>query len=192
VTFALWPTAYLLLLASVFFYFVLAGGRTFELSPDDDTASGVAQLSFYSGIIAAPFLGYGEPLPLWNAVGSGTLFAASVVLYEWARWTIRERRFHIAWSGDVPEALCDQGPYAYIRHPLYASYILAFGALLAAFPKLAALAIFLLNLALFIHAAVTDERAIARSALAEAYARYKRRTGMFLPRLFGRGCSPGV
>ena len=60
--------------------------------------------------------------------------------------------------------------------------VLAFLALLTAVPGPASLAIFLFNAALFAHAAASDERALAASPLAEAYAAYKRRTGMFVPR----------
>jgi protein-S-isoprenylcysteine O-methyltransferase Ste14 len=185
--FPLWPTAFLIVLALSFYYFILAGARTFEISPSDDLASGVAQFSFLvTGTIGTMFLGYRAAVPLGNAIGSAALLAGSLALYEWARHTIRERRFHIAWSGDVPEELCEAGPYAHVRHPLYASYILAFAAMLVALPKLATLAIFLLNVGLFVHAARHDERSIAESDLSEEYARYKRRAGMFLPRLFRR------
>lgn len=155
------------------------GGRTFELNPGDDFSACVVQFSFYlTGAAATLLLGYRATVALWNGIASGALLACM------ARRTIRDRRFHIAWSGNIPHALCDEGPYAHIRHPLYASYILAFAAMFAALPGWATLAIFLLNLAMFTHAAMTDERSIAQSDLAEAYARYRRRTGMFVPHLF--------
>jgi protein-S-isoprenylcysteine O-methyltransferase Ste14 len=94
-----------------------------------------------------------------------------------------DRRFHIAWSGDVPEAVCEAGPYGYVRHPLYTSYILAFAAMLATVPSPWTLAIFAINLGLFVHAARDDERSIAASALAAKYAPYRQRVGMFFPRL---------
>ena len=55
-----------------------------------------------------------------------------------------------------------------------------------AIPKLATLGILVLNGAVFMHAALRDERDLAASDLSEDYRRYKSRTGMFLPRLFGR------
>jgi protein-S-isoprenylcysteine O-methyltransferase Ste14 len=115
------------------------------------------------------------------------LLVGSLLLYEWARRVIRERGFHIAFSGDVPHELCDQGPYAWIRHPIYLSYIIAFLAQLIALPGFATLAIFLGNLILFSFAAVGDERSLAESPLAEGYGHYKRRTGMFVPRLRPKG-----
>nr|WP_166178405.1 isoprenylcysteine carboxylmethyltransferase family protein [Altererythrobacter segetis] len=181
----LWPTVFILPLGLCFYYFILAGARTFEVSPDDDLGSGIAQFSFLvTGTLATLFLGYRAHVPMGNAVAGGALMAAALTLYEWARHTIADRRFHIAWNGEVPEAVCEDGPYAHIRHPIYASYLIAFAAMLAALPSLWSLAIFLLNASLFVHAARDDERSMAGSDLAPVYARYKRRTGMFLPRFW--------
>jgi protein-S-isoprenylcysteine O-methyltransferase Ste14 len=180
----LWPTAYVFVLALTFYYFVLAGARTFEVNPGDETSSFVAQFSFLiTGTLATFFLGLHKPLPRWNLIASIALLLASIVLYEWARRTIKDRRFHLAWTGDVPDAICAEGPYRYLRHPLYTGYILAFAALLIAFPSHLSLAIFVGNVALFTHAGISDERSLARSELSTDYARYKSSTGMFLPRL---------
>jgi protein-S-isoprenylcysteine O-methyltransferase Ste14 len=136
-----------------------------------------------TGTLGTLFLNYGSPLPLLNAIGSAGMLIAALLLYEWARHVIKDRRFHIAWTGDVPEALCEEGPYRYMRHPLYVSYILTFASVLAAFPTAAMAAIFLGNAVLFAHAAFSDERSLSHSELAAEYASYRTRTGMFFPRL---------
>jgi len=185
--FPLWPTVFVFALGLCFYYFLLAGGRTLEFNPGDEWAAALAQFSFtITGVLGTLFLGYRAQVPAANAIASAVLMAGALALYEWARRTVRHRGFHIAWTGEVPAELCAEGPYAHIRHPLYASYILAFAAQLAALPQWPTLAIFLFNLALFAHAARDDERTLAKSGLAADYAQYKRRTGMFLPRL-GRG-----
>jgi protein-S-isoprenylcysteine O-methyltransferase Ste14 len=182
----LWPTAFVIPLGLCFYYFLLAGSRTFVVEPEDDLSSGIAQFSFFgTGMLATILLGYRAEVSLWNAIGGAALMACSLLLYEWARRTIFDRRFHIGWSGEVPDAVCEDGPYACVRHPIYASYMLAFAAQLAALPSPWTLLIFVLNLALFAHAARDDERSLAASDLAAEYSRYKRRTGMFLPRLGG-------
>jgi protein-S-isoprenylcysteine O-methyltransferase Ste14 len=48
------------------------------------------------------------------------------------------------------------------------------------------MAILAANVALFTHAAISDERSLDRSELSDAYARYKASTGMFLPRFWAR------
>ena len=182
----LWPTAFVIPLGLCFYYFMLAGSRTFVVEPEDDLSSGIAQFSFFgTGMLATILLGHRAEVSLWNAIGGAALMACSLLLYEWARRTIFDRRFHIGWSGEVPDAVCENGPYACVRHPIYASYLLAFAAQLAALPSPWTLLIFVLNLALFAHAARDDEHSLAGSDLAAEYSRYKRRTGMFLPRVGG-------
>ena len=170
-----------------FAYFLGAGGRTFTRSASDDSGVAWAQISFmWTGALTTIWLGLNVPIRVYNAVGSIVILVCSLSLYEWARHVIWGRSFYVAWSGDVPEALCDAGPYAYIRHPIYASYILAFLAVLVAMPTLLTLAVFAFNAVLFTHAALSDERSLASGTFGAEYAQYKKRTGMFLPRIVRR------
>lgn len=180
-----WPTVFVFPFAVCFYYFLLAGGRTFEIDEGDEWSALLAQLSFAgTGMGGTLVLGLGGgSVPRWNAVAGGALMAGAIALYEWARHTIRNRGFHIAWTGEVPAAVCEAGPYRFIRHPLYTSYILAFAAQLAALPSFWTVAIFLFNASLFVHAAFDDERSLSHSGLAADYAGFRCRTGMFLPRL---------
>ena len=169
---------------ALFSYFLGAGARTFGHDETDVNGAFWAQFSFiFTGAVGAMLLGYRQEVHRWNAAAAAVLLACSLLLYEWARRTVRERGFQIAWSGRVPDSVCEAGPYARVRHPVYASYLLAFLAMPVAFPRLAMLAIFLFNAALFIHGARSDERSLAQSPLKEEYAAYRRRAGMFFPRL---------
>jgi protein-S-isoprenylcysteine O-methyltransferase Ste14 len=171
----------------VFTYFAFAGGQVFEYDEADEVPALVGQSTFViSGAMGAFVLGRNATIHPVNGVLAAALMLAGLALYEWARRTIRGRNFHLAWTGEVPDALCEDGPYARIRHPLYTSYMLVFFALFVAVPGWPTGAIFLFNLALFLHAALGDERSLARSELAAEYAAYKRRTGMFVPRLAPR------
>lgn len=175
---------FLLVLGGAFVHFLLGGARTFVPSKDDDAGAGWAQFSFMlTGALATWFIGILMPIRLYNGIVSAVLLLCSLVLYEWARHVIWGRRFYLAWSNSVPDSLCQDGPYAWIRHPIYASYILAFLAELVALPTIATLVIFIFNAALFTHAAFSDERSLATSTLATEYALYKKRTGLFWPRL---------
>ena len=175
----------------IFMHFTTMGGITFGREAGDDMGAGAAQFSFLvTGAIATGFLAFHRAIQLWNGISAGILLACSLLLYEWARRTIRNRGFQIAWSDRTPGELCAAGPYAHVRHPVYLSYVLAFLALLVAFPGLPALAIVLFNAALYRHAAAADERSLIASPLGNEYARYRRATGMFLPKL-GRAPANG-
>jgi protein-S-isoprenylcysteine O-methyltransferase Ste14 len=168
----------------VFGYFTAAGANTFERDVSDVKGATWGQFSLLvTGAIGAAAVSYRQPLAAGNGTVAAIALLCSVSLYEWARWTIRDRNFHIAFSGAVPEAVCDGGPYAYVRHPVYLSYMLAFIALAIAFPSLPAMAVLFFNAGLYVHAARDDERSLAESDLGQAYSAYRTRAGMFLPRL---------
>jgi protein-S-isoprenylcysteine O-methyltransferase Ste14 len=173
---------FLIVLGGAFVHFIVMGARTFAPSTDDRGAA-LGQLSFTSGIVATWYLGFHVPIGVYRGAASAVLLFCSLVLYESARHVIWGRRFYLAWSGDVPDSLCDEGPYAWIRHPIYVSYILAFVAATVALPTVPMIVVCAINVALFTHAAYSDERSLASSALAPEYARYKEHTGMFFPRL---------
>jgi protein-S-isoprenylcysteine O-methyltransferase Ste14 len=171
-------------LGCTFVYFLGAGSRTFAPSGDDDNAAVWAQISFmWTGAVATLVLGLYVPIHLYNGIASLAVLACSLALYEWARHVVWSRNFHVAWSGNVPDSVCAEGPYAYIRHPIYASYILAFLAVLIAMPTVVTVIVFAFNVALFTHAALSDERSLKSSPLAIEYSQYKKRAGMFFPRI---------
>jgi protein-S-isoprenylcysteine O-methyltransferase Ste14 len=178
--------AFPLILSVAFAYFFLAGSRTFIVRMGDDFGTVVAHVSFLlTGAIPIGVLGGRNPIPPLNESASVVVLCCSLGLYEWARHVIRGRNFSIAWSDRVPEAICRAGPYHYIRHPIYGSYILAFLASAIAVPSALFLACLILNSAIFVHAAISDEGSIEGSILAEEYSRYRYTTGMFFPKLIG-------
>jgi len=83
----------------------------------------------------------------------------------------------------VPAAVCDAGPYQFIRHPFYLSHMVAFLSAAIAFPSLPTTAVSIASIGLFVYMAFDDERILLRSELAADYQTYRKRIGMFLPRL---------
>jgi protein-S-isoprenylcysteine O-methyltransferase Ste14 len=175
----------LFFLGGVFLHFIQAGARTFYYdSRDSGPGAAIGQGMFmFGGVIPIWFLGLYQPIHLLNGVVAAFVLSASILLYEWARATIWGRRFGLAWGERVPEELCERGPYRFIRHPLYLSYLLAYVAALIALPHWSTTLLVLANAVLWTMAARSDERRIADSSLADSYAAYRQRAGMFLPRL---------
>ena len=166
-----------------FYRFLSMGRRTFRLPEARTAGMALGPLALLSGLL----------LGMWNAVkgtydpahwAAGAVIAlASIMLYESARRVIAGRGFSLALSDAVPQSVCVEGPYRRVRHLVYSSYLLAFLAMLVAFPNAVSASLFVINLVFFIYAAAAEERVLASSPLASAYSAYKNSAGMFLPRL---------
>ena len=87
-------------------------------------------------------------------------------------------------SGRDKSALVTQGIYSYIRHPICLSCVLlAFSAAIG-FKSTAGLMVAILALiAAYLHASLWEERELERRFGSE-YCEYKRKVGMFFPKLF--------
>lgn len=102
-----------------------------------------------------------------------------------AAWATRTLGRFMTVSIQVTEGhrLVQEGPYAWIRHPIYTGNVLAALGLsfLYLSPPLAALALVILGLAAY-RGRIEDEFLRTPQAFGEQYAAYAARTGRFLPR----------
>ena len=120
------------------------------------------------------------PLPeLWLA--APILSAASLALFIWATRATREAGFALAFAGAQPSQLLVSGPFRYLRHPFYSSYLLFW--LATCFATNSALCVVgsVLLLICYLAASRDEEHRIAHGRLADEYASYAAETGMFLP-----------
>jgi len=78
--------------------------------------------------------------------------------------------------------LATTGPYAYVRHPQYAGFILIMLGFLIQWPTLLTLAMFPVLVWMYARLA-REEEGEARAAFGEAYSRYATMTPAFVPRL---------
>jgi protein-S-isoprenylcysteine O-methyltransferase Ste14 len=177
--------AIVLWMAIPFPYFMSAGANIFTVPKLRDNGAMLGQISFISGMVCVLFMGLFYGLWVLPAVCGAILAPGAVMLYEWTRRTVVDRNFYVGLAGEVPPAVCDAGPYRYVRHPFYLSYMVAFVAVAVAFPSFIVSAVCVLNIGLFVYMALDDERVLLQSPLAADYKSYKLRVGMFLPRLAG-------
>jgi protein-S-isoprenylcysteine O-methyltransferase Ste14 len=111
------------------------------------------------------------------------LFVLSLALFAWTVSATRKTPPTMAFDTDEPSFLLNHGPYQYVRHPFYASYLLFWTATALATPGLLPWAAPLVMLTVYWNAARREEHKFANSSLAGAYQRYRAKSGMFLPRL---------
>lgn len=110
-------------------------------------------------------------------------YAAAITLFLWAVRTTRNKSFLPSFSNVVPDALTVDGPYRFVRHPFYASYLLYHLGNAIATTSWLPWAMFAVMLGIYVRAALNEEGHLAKGTYAQAYLAYKRRTGMFIPRV---------
>lgn len=169
-------------MAIPFPFFMTAGTNIFTVPKLRDNGAMLGQISFISGMLCVLFMGLFSGLFLPLALGGAILALCSVLLYEWSRRTVVDRSFYIALAGEVPPKVCEAGPYRYVRHPFYLSYMVAFVGVALAFPSVIVAVVCVANIGLFVYMAVDDEKTLLGSAIAADYQAYREGVGMFLPR----------
>jgi protein-S-isoprenylcysteine O-methyltransferase Ste14 len=169
-----------LLTVAPFQWFAVAGAKTFRIPCFRDAGAAWGATSFLSGTAVVLWKGLFEGQdPIFGSLGA-VLALLSLVLYEWTRRTVGGRGFVIGFGGEVPDGLCEAGPYRYVRHPFYLSYVIAFVGMLVATRTPLATLVFALNVALFCYMARDDERTLATSRLGPQYNAYRQRVGTLL------------
>jgi protein-S-isoprenylcysteine O-methyltransferase Ste14 len=122
--------------------------------------------------------------PAWvTAVGVAGL-AAALALFQWAAHSIRGRVFSLAGHDDTPQFVHTSGPYAYVRNPFYASYLLAGLSTTIMRPSVWGVLVMVLSIGYYEWLARFEEGKFERSPVAAEYAAYKARTGRLWPRLW--------
>lgn len=111
------------------------------------------------------------------------LEAASLWLFLRTVAASRNRALHFAFDPDNPVSLVTSGPYRFVRHPFYTSYILFWGGFALGTWSLWAIPVLAVMVALYAVAASGEERKFLATEMATEYADYRARTGMFFPRL---------
>ncbi|RYE84233.1 MAG: isoprenylcysteine carboxylmethyltransferase family protein [Hyphomicrobiales bacterium] len=124
-----------------------------------------------------------QPQPLWAQWLGLLLELASLLLFWAAIRASRQRQLRLAFDPGNPRSFVDIGPYRYVRHPFYVSYIILWGGWALATWSLWALVPFLIMVAVYITAARDEERKFGLTDMAGTYADYRHRVGFFFPRL---------
>jgi len=106
---------------------------------------------------------------------------AAGVLFWWAISASRRARLRFAFDHENPHSLVTGGPYRYLRHPFYTSYLMFWsGWALASWSAWAAIPV-LAFVVIYVKAARKEEKQFSQTALAREYDAYRKRTGFLLP-----------
>ncbi len=88
----------------------------------------------------------------------------------------------VLYAAQQERKLATTGPYAHVRHPQYAGFVLIMIGFLLQWPTLLTLIMFPILVYMYVRLARREEREVA-AEFGDEYLRYSRRTPAFLPRL---------
>ena len=136
---------------------------------------------FLGGQFAGPWIGARSFIAANGA--AAVLMAGAAALFHWAVVVNRARPLTLAFSPDQPCFVQKNGPYAYVRHPFYLSYMVFWTGTAIASDGLAHWLAPVILALLYYRAASKEEAKFARSSVAREYKAYQSTTGMLLPLL---------
>ncbi len=136
-------------------------------------------LTILCQIVAMVLFYQHDPLRL---AGATALYGLSLWTYWAAVGAVRGRELSYPFTSGTPAALICQGPFAWVRHPFYTSYLVSWIAGWTACGQWWLLLPTAIMAWLFARAANLEEEAFLNSGMAEDYRAYQRVTGRFLPR----------
>jgi protein-S-isoprenylcysteine O-methyltransferase Ste14 len=127
-------------------------------------------------------------VPDWRRATAFGLQALAGALFLWACGATRRERPALAFSRSEPGRVFKTGPYRYVRHPFYASYIIFWAACALATPSMLVIGTTIVLMAIYSLPALQEQHAFLSSEFRPEYEAYQRTTGLFWPRLPFRIC----
>jgi protein-S-isoprenylcysteine O-methyltransferase Ste14 len=117
-----------------------------------------------------------------EAAAMSGLHLLALAVFVWAWRSLSPAQPAIGFSWQLPQAgLAKRGPYRFVRHPLYLSYLVAWLAIPAVLLDPLGLAAAAGMAVIYVIAARQEEALLLRSELGAEYGAYHRRTPMLLP-----------
>lgn len=117
------------------------------------------------------------------AASAFALYLLALALFLWSALTIRGRNFALAYSTSSPRAVVENGPYQWIRHPLYLAYSTTWIAGAIACRSFMLLGTVVVMAFLYTDAARQEENEFLCGALRREYLAYKSKVGIIGPKV---------
>lgn len=122
------------------------------------------------------------PVPGWRIAIAVGLQALAGGLFVWACAATRRIRPEMAFSPSKPTVLFRTGPYRYVRHPFYSSYIIFWLSCTIATNSITVTVVTILLIIIYTAAALQEQSVFLNSAFRLEYEAYRRTAGLFWPR----------
>ncbi|HLH03906.1 MAG TPA: isoprenylcysteine carboxylmethyltransferase family protein [Bryobacteraceae bacterium] len=139
--------------------------------------------TLFSVLHLLTILFWSTPETVPAAIAAG-LYGLSCAMFWWAIRANRVKPLAACFAKSEAAHLVQHGPYRYVRHPFYCSYLLAWVAGAVGTMNIWLAFTAAVMFVLYLTAAVNEENKFAASPLADAYAAYRASTGRFFPKPF--------
>ena len=110
-------------------------------------------------------------------------------IFIWGGLILLGASWRVLFKAQCCNQLATTGPYARIRHPQYAAFILIMLGFLIQWPTLPTLIMFPILVFIYVRLALREERE-SQKAFGELYALYAEQTSRFIPRFFHLNVKP--
>jgi protein-S-isoprenylcysteine O-methyltransferase Ste14 len=148
-----------------------------------------APFGIQPAFVALGYFGVWEPLvsiqdPSWakaQICAAVTLSCLSIFLIGFTMGTNRVPLALWHQENDAPKNIVTWGPYQWVRHPFYSSFILSFLAAVIAFPSISTIGVLIYSIVTLTLTAKREEGRLSRSQFGEEYKAYMKKTGRFFP-----------
>jgi protein-S-isoprenylcysteine O-methyltransferase Ste14 len=124
---------------------------------------------------------FSSSLTAARSLAGSFLYLLSGALFWWAIRTSSQRPLSAAFSPDLPVHLVQNGPYRFVRHPLYTSYLIMWVAGWIVTAEWWLIPTVLIMLIIYFSASSAEEDKFLRTPLSESYRQYRLHTGRFVP-----------
>ena len=115
-----------------------------------------------------------------QSVGIG-LICLSLAIFWWAVRATRQAQLRAVFTKEMPQSLVTTGPYAYVRHPFYTSYLTFWLGLAFASWSIIGAALFISTFVIYWRAAGAEEAKFMTTDMAEAYREFAATRSRFFP-----------
>lgn len=118
--------------------------------------------------------------PMAQYIGAAIL-AGSLTVFWWAIRETRNAKLRAVFTTKDPHTLVQTGPYAYVRHPFYASYVLFWLGLALGSWSIIGGVFFILLFVIYWRAAADEEKKFLKTDMADAYRAFAEKRARLIP-----------
>ncbi|MEN0000860.1 MAG: isoprenylcysteine carboxylmethyltransferase family protein [Pseudomonadota bacterium] len=170
----------LLLAISVFSSQVWSTAVHFEMSEMQSGAKIVIAMVIIGLITLCSIVARFEQPPLAQYAGAAMLLG-SLAVFWWAIRETRSAKLRAVFTTKNPHTLVQTGPYAYVRHPFYSSYVLFWLGLALGSWSIIGGAFFILLFIIYWRAAADEEQKFLTTDMADAYRAFADKRARLVP-----------